>query len=78
MGNALGSKWGEWVAIEVKEAKDLIACRELGVDLGPSLEIESEDSLWDELAPSVWWPACVCAIEDGDEVGFERLNCSFC
>ena len=26
----------------------------------------------------MWWPIGVCAIEDGDEVGFEGLCCSFC
>ena len=26
----------------------------------------------------MWWPACVCAVEDGDEVSFECLDCSFC
>ena len=25
----------------------------------------------------MWWPIGVCAIQDGDEVGFECLNCSF-
>ena len=25
----------------------------------------------------MWGPVCVCAIQDGDEVGFECLNCSF-
>ena len=25
----------------------------------------------------MWWPIGVCAIKDGDEVGFESLNCSF-
>ena len=32
----------------------------------------------DELAPDVWGKVCVCAIQDGDEVGFEGLHCSFC
>ena len=51
--------------------------REFGVDLGPSKEIESEHCSWDEVAPCVWGPVSVSAIEDGDEVCLECLNCSF-
>ena len=78
MGNVLGAKWSQWVAIEVTEAKDLVTGRELGVDAGSLKTVECQHSLWDEVAPSLWWPVSVCAIEDGDEVGFECLHCSFC
>ena len=77
MCDAFGAKGAQWSAVEVKWAKHLVACRQLGVDLGPSEEIECEHCLWDELVPSVWWPACVCAVEDGDQVDFECLNCLF-
>ena len=26
----------------------------------------------------MWWPIGVCAVEDGDEVSFECLDCSLC
>ena len=26
----------------------------------------------------MWWKVSVCAIQDGDEVCFEDLHCSFC
>ena len=34
--------------------------------------------MWDEMAPCVWGPVSISAIEDGDEVGFECLYGSFC
>ena len=74
---AFCTKWAKWVGVEVPQAKDLMTGREFGVDSGPSQEIESEDSLWDEVAPCVWGPGSVSAIEDGDEVCFECLHCSF-
>ena len=33
MGNAFGAKWSQWIAVEVTEAKHLVAGREFGVDL---------------------------------------------
>ena len=60
------------------QAKDLVIGREFGVDSGPSQEVESKYCLWDEVAPCVWGPVGVCAIEDGNEVGFEVLNCFLC
>ena len=53
-------------------------CTWFGVDSGPSQEIECQCCLWDELAPDVWGKVCVCAIQDGDEVCFKGLDCSFC
>ena len=75
---AFCTKWAKWIAVEVTQAKDLVMCTQFGVDPGPSKQIKSEDCLWDEMAPCVWGPVSISAIEDGDEVGFECLDCSFC
>ena len=75
--NAFGTKWAQWIAVEVAQAKHLVTGREFGVDSGSAKEIESKHCLWDEVAPCVWGPVGVCAIEDGDEVCLECLNCSF-
>ena len=55
-----------------------MTCTQVRVDLGPQEEVECQHCLWDELAPDVWGKVCVCAIQDGDEVCFKGLGCSFC
>ena len=55
-----------------------MTCTWFGVDSGLPEEVECQHCLWDELAPDVWEEVCVCAIQDGDEVCFEGLHCSFC
>ena len=51
--------------------------REFGFDLGASEQVDCQCCLWNELAPGVQRPIGIRAIQDGNEVGFESLHCSF-
>ena len=60
--------------VEVKVAKQLVIGRELWVESGGTQHVECCHCLWDESAPKVRGKSFVGAIQNGDEVAFERSD----
>ena len=55
----------------------MVVGRKLGVESGGTEHVECCDCLWDESTPKVGGKSFVGAIQNGDEVAFERSDRSF-
>ena len=77
MDHDAGADRSERRAVKVERSMELSVCGQAGIDAGRAKEIEREQCLRQELVPEVKWKVRVGAAKAGNEMIFERADCTF-